>query len=178
MNALGMLVLGNAGTQVALARTNITVVGKPLPVVQALLRTALRAPSVAERAAGDSVLRRLCCRNEDVQLELLGTISPVEPGKRRVMEEEKREEERARKLERERAFFLHLSSRKNRSAQVFSKSSHSSAAASVCVATSQSYPKHAPQQVPCPPTLDRSSCAACSTQTRRWLFLRLPSRRP
>lgn len=86
MTALGMLVLGNAGAQVALARTNITVVGKPLPVVQALLRTALRAPSVAERAAGDGVLRRLCCRNEEVKLELLSTISPVEPGKRRERE--------------------------------------------------------------------------------------------
>lgn len=96
MTALGVLVQGNAGAQTSLARTNITVVGKPLPVVQALLRTALRAPSPAERAAGDGVLRRLCVGNEQVQLELLGTISPVEPGKRRrkikedVLEKEKR----------------------------------------------------------------------------------------
>ena len=101
MTALGMLVVGNAGAQVALARTNITVVGKLLPVVQALLRTALRAPSVAERAAGDGVLRRLCCRNEEVQLELLGTITPVEPGEERRRDEKGGEWWRKRKRKRE-----------------------------------------------------------------------------
>lgn len=129
MNALGMLVLGNARAQVALARTNITVVGKPLPVVQALLRTALRAPSVAERAAGDGVLRRLCCRNEEVQLELLGTISPVDPGERWT-EEEMKKETRGVEI----VFFLFFFTRERvqeKTCAHFSKSSHGVAAAPV-----------------------------------------------
>lgn len=82
MRVLGQLVDGHAGGQQALARATISVVGRPLPVVQALLRTALRAPAAAERAAGDAVLRCLCFRNEGVQMELLATVTPVPPGER------------------------------------------------------------------------------------------------
>ena len=80
MRALGQLVDGHAGGQQALARATISVVGRPLPVVQALLRTALRAPAAAERAAGASVLRGLSFRNEGVQMELLATVTPVPSG--------------------------------------------------------------------------------------------------
>jgi hypothetical protein len=82
MHTLAKLVDGHAAAQTALARANITVVGRPLPVVQALLRTALRAPTPAERAAGDAVLRALCFRNGGVQMELLATVTPVPPGER------------------------------------------------------------------------------------------------
>ena len=80
MHTLAKLIDGHAAAQTALARANITVVGRPLPVVQALLRTALRAPTPHERAAGDAVLRSLCFRNGSVQMELLATVTPVPPG--------------------------------------------------------------------------------------------------
>jgi hypothetical protein len=83
MHTLAGLVDTHAAAQTALARTNISVVGRPLPVVQALLRTALRAPTPAGRAGGDAVLRSLCLRNGAVQMELLATVTPVPPGKRR-----------------------------------------------------------------------------------------------
>lgn len=88
MHTLAALVAHHAAAQCALARANITVVGRPLPVVQGLLRTALRAPTPAERAAGDAVLAALCVGNGAVQMELLATVTPVAPGE--LMQEKRR----------------------------------------------------------------------------------------
>jgi hypothetical protein len=61
MHTLAGLVDTHAAAQTALARTNISVVGRPLPVVQALLRTALRAPTPAERAGGTPCCAACAC---------------------------------------------------------------------------------------------------------------------
>ena len=82
MHILGELVDGAPGAQTALAAATINVVGRPLPVVQALLRTALRAPQAAEREAGDGVLASLCSGNAQVQEKLALTVTPVAPGAR------------------------------------------------------------------------------------------------
>lgn len=80
MTALAALVRACPPGQAALGGATISVVGRTLPVVQALLRTALRAPAPAERVAGDSVLAGLCEANSGGQVGLAGTITPVERG--------------------------------------------------------------------------------------------------
>ena len=80
MAALAALVRACPAGQAALGGATISVVGRTLPVVQALLRTALRAPTPAERVAGDSVLAGLCEANPGGQAALAATITPVERG--------------------------------------------------------------------------------------------------
>jgi hypothetical protein len=80
MATLAALTAGCPAAQAALGGASISVVGRALPLVQALLRTALRAPSPAERVAGDAVLAGLCQDNADGQAALAATISPVEKG--------------------------------------------------------------------------------------------------
>jgi len=80
MAALAGLIAGCPPGQAALGGSTISVVGRTLPVVQALLRTALRAPTPAERVAGDGVLAALCEANCGGQAELAATITPVARG--------------------------------------------------------------------------------------------------